>query len=110
MTVSDGSDLPSGRLRMGLSMRKCPGVIAWRSLGSVEMTVSGLEFRLPSISVRSVLNSSNVRICFPTTRRRWCFIYFTAAPDRPPKCSARGGMVTQSIPSCDMKFEIDSSV
>ena len=49
--------LGSGRLINDRLIRKCPCVKAERSFMSVEIGVSGLEFKIASISIVRVLNS-----------------------------------------------------
>lgn len=49
-------------------IRKCAGVKASGSFGSADIGVSGLEFRIASISITKVLNSSKVKRASLTVR------------------------------------------
>ena len=67
-------------------MRKWPGARTRRSFESVDISVSGRELRIDSISMMRVLNRSKVSNSLQTTRLRWRLNDFTAASHSPPKC------------------------
>ena len=94
----------------GLPSRKCAGVIGCRLLGSSDLVANGLEIRIESSCITTVLSSSNERICNPTFRRRCRFMLLIAAFHRPPKCGALGEIVSHSIPSSETKLPIDFSL
>ena len=73
-------------------IKKCLGVNASRQSGSFDKGVSGREFRIASISIMIVSNSSCVRFSVDTIRTKRRFADFTAASHKPPKCGALGGM------------------
>lgn len=81
-----------GKLVNASLIRKWPGVRANRSLGSVDRGVSGREFRMASISMLTVLNSSNVNNFFAITCLRWCLNIFTVDSHSPRKFGESEGM------------------
>lgn len=90
----------------GSPTRKCPGVRARVSVGSPLFYVNGREFRQASSCVKTVDNSSNVKVLSPITRFRWYFVDRTPASQLPPKFGACGGMKCHVVPSKVSKFFI----
>lgn len=74
-----------GMVLSGSPIKKCPEVSAMRSSGSSDSAESGLELRVASICVSSVVNSSKVNGVSPMVRLRLNFTDFTAASHFPPK-------------------------
>ena len=74
------------------SIKKCPGVRTGRSLGYVEMGVSGRKFNIASISITRVLRCSKVKSSVPTAQIRCRLNDFIAASYKPPKWCEFGGL------------------
>lgn len=58
----------SGKAVNGLPIKQWAGVRIRMSFGSADSGVRGLEFKIPSISIVKMFNSSKVNRRFPTTR------------------------------------------
>ena len=82
----------------GRPIKKCAGVRAVGSLGSLDIIPIGREFNTDSISINRVFNSSKVNSFVQITRRKWCLNDLTAASHMPPKCGDRGGLKCHAIP------------
>lgn len=82
----------SGGAVIGAPLKKWPGVNGSSSDGFCDNGHRGMEFRIASILVSMVLNSSNVNDKFFVIFFKWDFMLFTAASHRPPMCGAWGGM------------------
>ena len=97
----------SGNAVIGRPIKNCPGVSAKASLGSFETDVIGLEFKIASICVNSVVKSSKNNFVLPMLRYMWRFKDLTAASHSPPKFGVLGGIVSQvklfSLPNVDIK-------
>ena len=93
------SKLGSGNELIALPMRKCPGVSALTSSGSLLSDSSGLELSKPSIWVSKVAETSTVSRFSPMARRKWNFIYFITASHLPPVCGTAGWLNIHWVPS-----------
>ena len=78
-------------------MRKCPGVNASKSSGSLLSGVSGLEFKTASAWVKIVAISSYRSVRVPIVRLNSSLNYLTADSHSPPKFGDRAGMKRNSI-------------
>ena len=70
--------------------------------------VSGREFRMPSIHIMNVKNSSKVILAFPTTFLKWYLKDLTCIFHRPPKTGTLGGTNFYLMPFEANKFETSS--
>lgn len=82
----------------GCGGRKCPGVRARRSVGSLDSGERGLEFRQASMRLNRVANSSKVSRVLEAVMRMWVLKLLTPACHRPPMWGAPGGIKTQLKP------------
>ena len=74
-------------------IKKCRGVsTSIPSSGEESSGVRGLLLRAASISTVREYNSSMNRLCGLTTLVKSCFMDFTAASHKPPKCGERAGV------------------
>uniref|UniRef100_A0A8D8JU27 (northern house mosquito) hypothetical protein n=1 Tax=Culex pipiens TaxID=7175 RepID=A0A8D8JU27_CULPI len=99
----------SGIAVSGRWIRKCPGVSASKSAGSLLSGVSGRELRIASIWTSTVWNSSYSRVCSPIVRLNSNLKLFTADSQRPPKFGERAGMNLNSMLSFAVSRMISSS-
>lgn len=73
-------------------IRKCPGVKARRSFGSLDNWVMGREFITASMPITSERNWSLFNTIFLRILFKWCLNILTAASQRPPKFGESGGI------------------
>lgn len=81
--------------KIGVPIKKWPGVNAVKSDGLCDIEDIGLELRQASIRDNKVWNSSNVYLVDPATFLKCCLKLFTPASHKPPICGAPGGMKCQ---------------
>lgn len=69
----------SGKAIMGDHRRKCQGVNGLNSWGFSDIADKSREFKMASICVSKVVNSSNVKLWFAAAFLRCVFMFLTAA-------------------------------
>lgn len=96
---------------------KCLEVRNCKSQGSDEIGVIEREFRIASICMRRVSNSSYLKLESFLIQIKWVLTALTAASHKPPWCGALGGIRCQQIPwlaslsliSCRMSWFFNKS-
>ncbi|KNC34269.1 hypothetical protein FF38_10652 [Lucilia cuprina] len=84
MEIADSFIWGSTGARIGVPIRKWPGVNAQRSVGSVDIGEIDLEFRQDSILDRSVESPSCVYFKHPVVLRKWALKLLTPHSHKPP--------------------------
>ena len=92
---------------IGLPIKKCPGVSAKASLGSVETYAIGLEFRPCFNLCQHYCEVFKKQFCSSNAVVQVAFKDLTVVSHSPPKFGALGGIVSQvilfSLPNVDIK-------
>lgn len=78
-------------------MRTELGVIGYRSAMSEDTYPKGLEFKIPSISIRIALSASLETVCVPRVDCRTVLMDLISLSKHPPKCVALGGLKAKKI-------------